>query len=287
MIYLSLFSGPSTRPDGLRAMFAAKGWACEDFDIVNGSEQDLSRDDVWTRLLVRIKCRDFRFIVMGPPCSTFSRARERQPGPRPLRSFEAPYGLPREELTEAERKDLKLGNFFMLMAAAAFRTAIDAGVPVVFENPEPVQGYASAFQFDEWQQIAVMPGVGTIDFDQCSMGAETAKPTRLLTWGVDLSSIHGRRCDHPHRCWAWSDAQGRPRRSWGPHPPLVGRRRSNGEYATRAAAAYPAAFNELLVSAAVSPATGSHTTRPPRPPPPPGPAADPLGIGDTQGAQHA
>ena len=268
-------------------MFAAKGWACEDFDIVNGSEQDLSRDDVWTRLLVRIKCRHFRFIVMGPPCSTFSRARERQPGPRPLRSFEAPYGLPREELTEAERKDLKLGNFFMLMAAAAFRTAIDAGVPVVFENPEPVQGYASAFQFDEWQQIAVMPGVGTIDFDQCSMGAETAKPTRLLTWGVDLSSIHGRRCDHPHRCWAWSDAQGRPRRSWGPHPPLVGRRRSNGEYATRAAAAYPAAFNEPLVSTAVSPAAGSHTTRPPRPPPPPGPAADPLGIGDTQGAQHA
>eukprot|EP00974_Lingulodinium_polyedra_P029020 2797490-Lingulodinium_polyedra.AAC.1 len=36
-----------------------------------------------------------------------------------------------------------------------------------------------------------------------------------------------------------------------PHPPLAGRKRPAGEYATKAAAAYPAAFNRALVRAAV------------------------------------
>ena len=266
---LHLFSGPTQRSDGIKAMFRQRGWDCEDFDIVNGAEQDLSRDDVWTKLLVRIKGRAFRFIVLGPPCSTFSRAREKQPGPRPLRSEAFPYGLPREELTEPERKELKLGNFFMLMSAAACRAAIEAGTPGVMENPEPFAGHASAFLFDEWRSIADTPGVSTINFDQCKLGAETAKPTRLLVWGVDLSGMHEVRCDHSHRCWAWSDAQGRPRRSWGPHPPLVGRKRGNGEYATRAAAAYPAKLNERLVEAALAAyaaqdATGAAANKHPR-----------------------
>ena len=257
---LHLFSGPTQRADGIRAMFCQHGWECEDFDVVNGEDQDLTRDDLWTKLLVRIKSGAFQFIVLGPPCSTFSRARERQPGPRPLRSAALPYGLPREELTEPERKELKQGNFFMLMAAAACRAAHEVGTPGVLENPEPVDGHASAFLFDEWRSLAQTQGVTTINFDQCKLGAETAKPTRLLVWGVDLSSIQQVRCDHPHRCWAWSDAQGRPRRSWGPHPPLVGRRRGNGEYATKAAAAYPAELNKRLVEAAVAANTARHPT---------------------------
>ena len=267
-------------------MFAARGWQCEDFDVVNGPEQDLTRDDLWTSLLVRIKCKCFRFIVMGPPCSTFSRARTRQPGPRPLRSAEAPYGLPREQLTEAERKELAHGNFFVLMAAAAFRTAVAAQVPVVLENPQPVPGHASAFQLDEWRELAATPGVHTIDFDQCRLGAETAKPTRLLAWGVDLSAIHKQRCDHPYRCWAWADLEGRPRRHWGPHPPLAGRRRSNGDFATKAAAAYPTDFNKFLVDAALAPAEGPRAL-PPAPLPPAATVEDPLGIGHAPGGQSA
>eukprot|EP00974_Lingulodinium_polyedra_P107574 10411511-Lingulodinium_polyedra.AAC.1 len=36
-----------------------------------------------------------------------------------------------------------------------------------------------------------------------------------------------------------------------PRPPLVGRKRPSGEYATKATAAYPAALNRALVRAAV------------------------------------
>ena len=253
-------------------MFLQAGWECDDFDLVNGPHQDLSRDDLWTQILVKIRQGYYSAVFMGPPCSTFSRAREKQPGPRPLRTKEMPYGLPRVQLTEKEQKELKLGNFFMLMAAAAFRTAVRANVPVLFENPEPVQGHATAFDFDELRAAAALPGVATICFDQCRLGAETAKPTRLLAWGMDLSGIQGLRCDHSWKCWAWSDMHGRPRRSWGPHPPLAGRRRANGDFATKAAAAYPRRLNQALVEAAIA---ASSLPPPPQQAPQPAPAAGP------------
>ena len=219
--------------------------------MVNGSHQDLSRDDVWTKILVQIKLGTYSAVIMGPPCSTFSRARERPPGPRPLRSADQPYGLPREELTDSEHKELKLGNFYMLAAASAFRAAMTAGATAVFENPEPVAGYASVFMFTELQALASDPQVSVINFDQCRFGAETSKPTRLLVHGCDLTDAQGLRCNHQHKCWAWADTQGRPRRSWGPHPPLAGRRRKNGDFATKAAAAYPSDLNRRLVNACV------------------------------------
>ena len=286
---LHLFSGPSTRSDGIKALLKGQGWKCDDYDIVNGPEQDLSRDDTWTQLLVRVKCKQYAAVIMGPPCSTFSRAREKPGGPRPLRSADAPYGLPREGLTEPEKKELKLGNFYMIMAAAVFRAAMAVSVPAVFENPEPVQGHPSAFLLDEYQALAREQGVATVNFDQCCLGAETTKPTRLLASGLDLSGLAGQRCNHTAQCWAWVDLQGRPRRSWGPHPPLVGRKRSDGQFATRAAAAYPADMNRALVQAVLKasrytrlvPRGGAAGQKRPMPPPPPR-DADPLGIGDTE-----
>ena len=38
---------------------------------------------------------------------------------------------------------------------------------------------------------------GDVRFDQCRTGLETTKPTRFATKGLDFSSLHGLRCDHP------------------------------------------------------------------------------------------
>eukprot|EP00974_Lingulodinium_polyedra_P003602 339141-Lingulodinium_polyedra.AAC.1 len=84
-----------------------------------------------------------------------------------------------------------------------------------------------------------------MDFDQCRWGAETAKPTRILHWGIDLSRLAGR-CNHPAQQQTWLTPRGVEATAFRPHPPLAGRVRASGEWATKAAAAYPAALNRAL-----------------------------------------
>ena len=86
----------------------------EDFDSKeNGDpQQDLTRDDVLTRLLAFIKAKEFDFIIMGPPCETFSHAREKKPGSRPLHSFSKLYGLARSGLHSWEYEQLRIGNLW-------------------------------------------------------------------------------------------------------------------------------------------------------------------------------
>ena len=60
------------------------------------------------------------YIHMGPPCGTFTRAREKPiptwqlemgaPCPRPLRSTERPYGLPAESLSSTDQIKVEKGN---------------------------------------------------------------------------------------------------------------------------------------------------------------------------------
>ena len=186
----------------------------------------------------------------GPSLQSFSAAREKQPGPRPLRTVDHPYGLPRKELTEHEYKELSTANFLAIMSANAFRSAVNIGAAAILENPAPRVGKPSIFLFQELVDIAGLPGVYQTEFHQCMLGASTAKPTRLLICKADLRHLC-KSCNHPSMEWSWTDLEGKQRTSWAPHPPLVGRL-INGRYATREAAAYPYALNKALVKAVVS-----------------------------------
>ena len=83
---------------------------------------------------------------------------------------------------------------------------------------------------------------------QCPMGAETAKPTRILHWGIDLSALAGR-CNHPKQSWTFRTLSGKNKTVFAPHPPLADRRREDGSMATKAAAAYPAEMNRRIAEA--------------------------------------
>ena len=102
------------------------------------------------------------------------------------------------------------------------------------------------------------------------MGAETAKPTRILYWLMDLSPLAGK-CERPKRWWKFFDLRGRRRQVFAPHPPLVGRRRPDGAMATKAAAAYPAKMNEIIARAIVQ-APRAVTLQRPQPAPDSGPS---------------
>ena len=117
---LHLFSGPSDRQDGIKSLLEKVGWECIDVDIENvrlggrANEHDLADDSLWEKVLADVRAGHYDFAWIGTPCCTFSRARHRPPGPRPLRSVDKPYGLPKAELTDKEWEQLRLGNFFAI-----------------------------------------------------------------------------------------------------------------------------------------------------------------------------
>ena len=88
---LHLFSGPAGRVGGFSEAVTLLGGTCEDWDTVNGPEEDLGNDATWQRILRRIQTGEFQAVLAGPPCSTFSRARRVDPWvPAALGHFEDP-----------------------------------------------------------------------------------------------------------------------------------------------------------------------------------------------------
>ena len=104
------------------------------------------------------------------------------------------------------------------------------------------------FDLPPFQALLSREGVQVSEFDQCRFGADSAKPTRFLSWGVPTDQFTGR-CNHPPRMLTWTSFGGQTHRGVRRHPPLHGRRRENGEFATRAAAAYPESLNRALAQA--------------------------------------
>ncbi len=161
---LHLFSGPSSRQDGISATFARIGWTCDDIDTVNsGSPQgltnDLYSDTLWMLLQSRISSGWYDAVVAGPPCSTFSRARGYGGGPRPLRSADSPYGIPKHLLTTKEQLSLAEGNWLAISTANLLALAHAHKVSWIYETPEPVEEVASMLHLREFASLASLPGV--------------------------------------------------------------------------------------------------------------------------------
>ena len=249
-----VFSGPDDRADGLAAYLFKLGVPCVDLDIVNfrqgevKSSHDLSSDALWETLHKELADGRILALWFGTPCSTFSKARGHGAGPRPLRSIQHIYGLPRSELRDSEFQQVREGTYFALKTCELAQAAHSRGTCFGIENPEPWPGFVSLYLLPEMQDLSRLPGVTCANFDQCRLGAETAKPTRLLSFGLDLSQWAWR-CHHTPKSWQYTDWKGNACVKWGPHPPLVGRKREDGRPATAGAAAYPVEMNGRLASA--------------------------------------
>ncbi len=259
---LHVFSGPSNREDGLRQCLAKMGWTGRDVDIVNvdvggagPGPHDLTNDLLWEELFAAVRAGEYDALFLGTECTTFSRARERPPGPPPLRNLEHPYGFPKSwvhpdgtRITPAQLEQTRVGTYFALQSAKLATIAHAAKVPWALENPEPWPGHISMFWLPEFTALAELPGVQHVDFDQCCHGAETSKPTRILFWGMVLAKLEGR-CQHPRQWWQFRDFRRRTKWCFTAHPPLAGRVRESGEPATKLAGAYPGGLNAVLAEA--------------------------------------
>ena len=111
------------------------------------------------------------------------------PGPVALRTIDQIYGKHKSTLSISDNEALRLGNYFALKSAEMAKTCLSVGVGFGIENPEPWPNSPSLFLLPELITLSNNPLVHTLDFDQCTLGAETAKPTRILYSVIDLSHL--------------------------------------------------------------------------------------------------
>ena len=157
-----------------------------EFDILRDRSQDLTADDVWQQLLEKLRTGTFDFVVMAPPCNTFSRARHNRQhlGPKPLRLLEYPRGFPWLKTSDAQK--VEEANLLVDRSLQMARECTELDIGFLLEHPEQLglaAGMipASIWNFKEFVQLEKHEHVRQAAIFQCQFGAPTSKPTRLAS----------------------------------------------------------------------------------------------------------
>ena len=158
----------------------------EEIDIERGPGHDLRDERLWESIHAKLQEGDW-FLIVSPPCNTFSRARHQYrkfPGPRPLRNRTWPKGFP--WLNTHNKQIVQEANDFMQHCLDACLTSADSGGRYLLEHPEDlgeVQGEhpGSVWQWEELHNLLSATNASCFAIHQCQFGALYPKPTRLLT----------------------------------------------------------------------------------------------------------
>ena len=191
---LYLFAGPERHADikfflQIEAEKAGKELVMHEWDILRGQNQDLTVSSVWQTVLDMILQGKVDFVIVAPPCNTFSRARHnrRVPGPKPLRSWDYLKGFPWLKTDDADK--VKQANLLVERALEACKAAHQKQIPFLIEHPEQLgiaQGLvpASIWDWKEFHDLCRLSSLVQLAIFQCEFGAPTSKPTRLATSAV-------------------------------------------------------------------------------------------------------
>ena len=226
-------------------------------DIERSSADDLLQQSLWDELLKEIDAGHWDVVVLTPPCNTFSRARcnfQASPGPVPIRNFQHPWGFP--WLTGANFRLIQDHNYLLTQCILTMQHCISSSTDFLFEHPEDLgvttsgERPASVWQLEEMRAFVVNGNACTFAIYQCNFGAESPKPTRLMT---SLSQA----LSFPFQGFPTFSSQGHYE---GPLPSdcthsyhekqLIGK--SDGAWRTAASAAYPPGLCKWLASLIVS-----------------------------------
>lgn len=191
-IFLHLFSGHRREGD-LQECVEMYNYA---LGGVKALSVDLVVSPTWGDLADPAKQRLFMSAILdgwisgvasGPPCETWSKAREVQMGgadadwcPRPIRSALEPWG--EEKLTVRELHQLLMGNSLLGIAILMFVAAWLSGTFAMLEHPvEPGSTTsASIWKLEVVKFLVGLPQVQKLVVYQGFFGAASPKPTTLL-----------------------------------------------------------------------------------------------------------
>jgi len=176
----------------------------------------------------------------GPSCETWSAARHAPGGPAPVRSYDAPWGLP--GLTGRQWAQVATGTKLIQFLVDLLVVATQLGLCGFLEHPQfPIwlmrARPASIWMLSAIRALARLECIQICSFDQCIYGLSATKPTTLMLLRLstfkDLTFSKGLRgrCSHPSG-----------------HRPLQGIQQ-DGSFATARAKIYPEAMNRALAFA--------------------------------------
>ena len=258
---LYLFAGPERHADikhYLSGIADSQGIILEmvEFDILRDKSQDLTTAAAWDRVWSGICAGEFDFVILAPPCNTFSRARHSKQfaGPRPLRLLEYPRGFP--WLKQSDSKKIDEANLLVDRTFLVCHKCVELGTGFLLEHPEQLgtaHGLvpASIWNFQQFLDLETRQVIAQAAVFQCEFGAPTPKPTRLASSAIAAfeDSAFGKFAG-PHRL----DLDGQylgPLPKQCPHgshdQKLIGKTAS-GEWKTSPSAAYPHKFCEEIAN---------------------------------------
>ena len=230
-----------------------------ELDLLRSPDHDVLQADFWADTMQKVDSGHYNVVIMTPPCNTHSRARHSQsPGPKPLRSKRYPKGYP--WLEGRQLATVQQANAFVSMTWDTCRRAHLAKAAFLVEHPEDLGATkdgelpASIWSEQDCWTVAEETMAETAAFFQCPFGANTSKPTRILTTLPLLAP------DYPaltFNSWPIFSKQGGyrgplPKRCGHRHKGLLGKQDPSGPFLTSAAAAYPPAMCKWIATMIVA-----------------------------------
>ena len=196
---LDLYSGPNAP---LAKAFNWCGWrVVNPVDLERDVEMDVSRPEVRQAIagcLPQTSC-----IAAAMSCATKSRAREKQPGPPPLRSVEFPRGLP--NLSDQNLLRVTQDNLSSDYAIALQHWGHQHGLACLRENP------LRSLHWEDPNEVTLHSQGGWYDFDYdaCVFLGARKKAQRLRHNITEFLSLPTMRCGHIHDPHEWSKSGSR------------------------------------------------------------------------------
>ena len=242
----------------------------EEWDITNGAQYNLLDEQVQQQLLARISNNEFLAVLMSPPCGTWSRAPwANQFGPRPLRSSQAPWGfawLEGARLRKVGQSNTMVRFCIQVLCQLQLHDFVTA---FLLEHPEDlgaVASYriwsrrrqsrkvessvrpASIWQLEEIRAFEKHLQVFTRAFHQCSMGASSPKPTRVMSSLQALKDLGESGWPIINQAGFYAGPLPRRCQCGRQHQQLISKD-FQGNFLTAAAAAYPPAMDRRIAAA--------------------------------------
>lgn len=189
LVAVHLFSGPRRMGDvhhwwSLLSTTYGVEIALEDYDIcILVRQHDLTREPFFRWLLGRAERGQINWVLGGPPCGTWSRARfSPKPGPPPVRTREHPWGLP--NLSRHQQHSVEIGTTLLLNYIEICRAVASAGGFYILEHPEDpgCAPYPSIWVVQPLLDLLRETGGRTVGLHQSAFDRDsTRKDTRLAS----------------------------------------------------------------------------------------------------------
>ena len=216
------------------------GFSAREWDLLHGASGDLCVPKVRRPIKQDLACGRCIGLMLAPPCSSWSAARDRT---YPIRSRKFIRGIPGLKASDLAKVDL--GNAALDAALDLARAAQSAGAPWILENP-----HTSKMWHDHKLKVLIARSRAvSVVTDYCQWGKPWRKRTRFLVGNVspeDLTKLN-RVCSGRRIC----------SRTGRPHQHLEGAG-PGGIRWTLLAMPYPARLAHVLASILVSKARSDY-----------------------------